>query len=61
MNSIISTNFIEPLAIIGTGCRFPGNVNFPDKFWTLLKKGEDAVIPFPSKCKQLMANSSTDP
>ncbi|MBF0210826.1 MAG: polyketide synthase [Desulfamplus sp.] len=58
MNSIISTNFIEPLAIIGTGCRFPGNVNSPDKFWTLLKKGEDAVIPFSSERKKLMPNAS---
>ena len=25
----------EPLAIIGIGCKFPGNVNSPEEFWEL--------------------------
>lgn len=29
----------EPLAIIGMSCRFPGNVNDPKDYWTLLKNG----------------------
>ncbi|HAX70809.1 MAG TPA: hypothetical protein DCY14_14450 [Anaerolineae bacterium] len=32
----------EPIAIIGLSCRFPGARN-PEEFWTLLKKGIDAI------------------
>lgn len=27
----------EPIAIIGSGCRFPGNVNTPSQLWELLR------------------------
>jgi myxalamid-type polyketide synthase MxaE and MxaD len=37
----------EPIAIIGLGCRFPGNANDPDSFWNLLHKGIDAVTEVP--------------
>ena len=37
----------EPIAIIGIGCRFPGNVNNPEDFWRLLKEGQDAIIDIP--------------
>jgi acyl transferase domain-containing protein len=29
----------EPIAIIGTGCRFPGDVGNPEDFWRLLSTG----------------------
>ncbi|SPO07730.1 related to polyketide synthase [Cephalotrichum gorgonifer] len=29
----------EPIAIIGMGCRFPGNVGSPEDMWRLLSKG----------------------
>ena len=38
----------EPIAIVGVGCRFPGNVNDPASFWQLLHEGIDAVSEVPS-------------
>ncbi|MGK7921460.1 MAG: alpha/beta fold hydrolase [Trichodesmium sp.] len=38
----------EPIAIIGVGCRFPGNANDSDSFWNLLHEGIDAVTEIPS-------------
>ncbi|MUG91819.1 SDR family NAD(P)-dependent oxidoreductase [Scytonema sp. UIC 10036] len=38
----------EPIAIIGIGCRFPGNANDPSSFWRLLHEGLDAVTEVPS-------------
>lgn len=37
----------EPIAIIGMGCRFPGNVNSPQDFWELLRDGVDAITDIP--------------
>ena len=37
----------EPIAIIGIGCRFPGDVNTPAAFWQLLIEGVDAVTDIP--------------
>lgn len=33
----------EPIAIIGTGCRFPGSATTPSKFWDLLTQPRDLV------------------
>ncbi|PSB02439.1 type I polyketide synthase [Merismopedia glauca] len=38
---------MEPVAIIGMGCRFPGGEN-PSSFWSLLRNGGDAIAPVPS-------------
>ncbi|MFN8494509.1 MAG: SDR family NAD(P)-dependent oxidoreductase [Caldilineaceae bacterium] len=37
----------EPIAIIGMACRFPGGVTNPDKFWSLLVDGVDAITEVP--------------
>ena len=37
----------EPIAIVGMGCRFPGGVDSPERYWELLRDGVDAVGPAP--------------
>lgn len=37
---------MEPIAIIGIGCRFPG-ANHPEAFWQLLQGGIDAIVEVP--------------
>ncbi|WP_277762479.1 type I polyketide synthase, partial [Streptomyces sp. IB2014 016-6] len=37
----------EPVAIVGIGCRFPGDVRSPDDLWRLLAEGTDAISEFP--------------
>jgi acyl transferase domain-containing protein len=38
---------IEPIALVGIGCRFPGGVHHAQSFWDLLKEGRDAVVDVP--------------
>lgn len=38
---------LEPIAIIGIGCRLPGGADDPDKFWKLLLDGVDAITEVP--------------
>ncbi|MEU1607984.1 polyketide synthase docking domain-containing protein, partial [Micromonospora matsumotoense] len=33
----------EPIAIIGMGCHYPGNVNTPDELWHLITTTTDAI------------------
>lgn len=37
----------EPLAVVGIGCRFPGDANDPSAFWDLLASGTDAISKTP--------------
>ena len=39
---------MEPIAIIGIGCRLPG-ANNPEDFWSLLRDGVDAVTEVPAE------------
>lgn len=38
----------EPIAIVGTGCRFPGGAHSPEQLWQLVANGVDAVSEFPT-------------
>ncbi|HEC44649.1 MAG TPA: SDR family NAD(P)-dependent oxidoreductase [Bacteroides sp.] len=37
----------EPLAIVGIGCRFPGDVTNPEEFWKLIVEKSDALSDIP--------------
>ena len=37
----------DPIAIVGAGCRFPGEVNNPLSYWDLLCKKTDAICDVP--------------
>ena len=51
----------EPIAIIGMGCRFPGNANTPEHFWQLLRRGQDAVVEIPPQRWDVDALYDPDP
>ncbi len=50
----------QPLAIVGIGCRFPGDGDTPDNFWQVLRNGVDTFSDVPenrwSKAKFLDRN-----
>ena len=37
----------EPIAIVGSSCRFPGGANTPSKLWELLKEPRDLLEEIP--------------
>jgi acyl transferase domain-containing protein len=54
-------NSVEPIAIVGIGCRFPGGVKNPDDLWKLLTNGVDAVTEVPKDRWNLAALYHPDP
>ena len=52
---------VEPIAIIGVGCRMPGGVGSPDGMWKLLADGVDAVAEIPEERWHLPAIYHPDP
>ena len=39
----------EPIAIVGMGCRLPGDVTNPKTLWELLAKGRSGICEVPSE------------
>ena len=39
---------LHPIAIVGIGCRFPGDTNGAASFWRLLCSGTDAISEMPA-------------
>ena len=37
----------EPIAVIGMGCRFPGDANTPEALWELLQNGRHGIQEVP--------------
>src|SRR4051812_21776223 len=40
---------LDPIAIIGIGCRLPGGVDDPRSFWELMASGTDAIVNIPAE------------
>src|ERR1700756_193186 len=38
---------LEPIAIIGIGCRFPGDSTSPDAYWKMMCAGTDTITEIP--------------
>ncbi|HEX7836487.1 MAG TPA: type I polyketide synthase, partial [Kofleriaceae bacterium] len=51
----------DPIAIIGFGCRFPGDANDPDSFWRLVAGGVDAISEVPRERWDIDAYYDPDP
>jgi hybrid polyketide synthase/nonribosomal peptide synthetase ACE1 len=39
----------EPIAIVGSGCRFPGAANSPAALWQLLESPRDILTEIPKE------------
>jgi acyl transferase domain-containing protein len=51
----------EPIAIVGMGCRFPGDVDSPESFWDLLTSGRDGITEIPPERFDVDAWYDPDP
>src|SRR5882757_6069529 len=57
----IADSAAEPIAVVGVGCRFPGNVTGPERFWELLTNGGDAITEVPADRWDVDAFYDPDP
>ena len=42
-----ASQLLQPVAIVGIACRFPGGITTPEEFWSLLIEGKDAIGDVP--------------
>jgi phthiocerol/phenolphthiocerol synthesis type-I polyketide synthase B len=47
MVSLDRVSMDEPIAVVGVGCRFPGEIDGPDSLWQFLSDGRSAVTEVP--------------
>src|ERR1700722_10241922 len=40
---------VEPIAVVGIGCRFPGGADNPAALWQRLSSGQDAISEMPAE------------
>ncbi len=52
---------LEPVAVVGIGCRFPGGADTPERFWELLRAGSDATREIPPQRWDVDAFYDPDP
>ncbi|WP_212003967.1 non-ribosomal peptide synthetase/type I polyketide synthase [Chitinophaga sp. HK235] len=50
----------DSIAIVGIGCRFPGDINTPEAFWTFLKEQRSAITVTPEDRWDVAAYSATE-
>jgi acyl transferase domain-containing protein len=51
---------LEPIAVVGMACRFPGGAS-PDEFWDFLARGGDAIREIPAERWDVDAYYDPDP
>lgn len=61
ITSVNMTTNAEPIAVVGSACRFPGDCDTPSKLWELLKSPRDLLREVPSERYNAEAFYHSDP
>ena len=49
IDSLKDQENLEPIAVIGIGCRYPGDANGPELFWNMLLNATDGISDVPAE------------